>query len=82
MGKYLIKINYFAQQLCNCNLFEKSNVIVNNYLFFKVIGPQFRIRPILEYDDAVWNNCSQYEKDKLETIQIQTARATRATKLI
>ena len=32
------------------------------------------IRPILEYGDVVWNNCSQHEKDELKKIQIQAAR--------
>ena len=40
-------------------------------------------RHILEYGDVVWNNCSQYEKDELEKMQIQAARkAIGATKLI
>ena len=32
------------------------------------------IRPILEYGDVVWNNCSQYKKDELEKIQVQALR--------
>ena len=41
------------------------------------------IRPLLEYADVIWDNCSQYEKDDLEKIQIEAARiATGATKLI
>ena len=41
------------------------------------------IRPILEYGDVIWNNCTQYEKDELEKIQIEAARiAIGATKLI
>ena len=41
------------------------------------------IRPILEYGDVVWNNCTQYEKEELEKIQTESARiATGATKLI
>ena len=36
-----------------------------NYLTF--------IRPIHEYGYVVWNNCSRYEHDELEKIQIQTA---------
>ena len=41
------------------------------------------IRPILEYGDVVWNNCTQYEKEELEKIQTEAARiATGATKLI
>ena len=41
------------------------------------------IRPILEYGDVVWNNCTQYEKEELEKIQTEAARiATGATKFI
>ena len=31
------------------------------------------IRPILEYADIVWDNCTQYEKNELEKIQIEAA---------
>ena len=41
------------------------------------------IRPIIEYGDVLWDNCTQYEKDDLEKIQIEAARiAIGATKLI
>ena len=41
------------------------------------------IRPILEYADAIWDNCTQQEKNELENIQLEAARiATGATKLV
>ena len=41
------------------------------------------IRPLLEYVDVIWDNCSQYEKDESEKVQIEAARiSTGATKLI
>ena len=41
------------------------------------------IRPVLKYADVVWDNCTQYEINALEKIQIEAARiATGATKLI
>ena len=41
------------------------------------------IRPLLEYADVIWDNCSQYEKDELEKVQIEAARISiGATKLI
>ena len=41
------------------------------------------IRPILEYGDVLWDNCSQYEKNELEKIQNEAARiATGATKIV
>ena len=40
------------------------------------------IRPLLEYADVVWNNCTQYESNKLDKIQNEAARiVTGATKL-
>ena len=41
------------------------------------------IRPILEYADVVWDNCTQYEKHELDKIQNEAARiVTGATKLV
>ena len=40
------------------------------------------IRPIMEYADVIWDNCSQYEKDDLQKIQNETTRiVTGCTKL-
>ena len=41
------------------------------------------IRPILEYGDVIWVNCTQYEKQELDKIQTEAARiATGTTKLV
>ena len=41
------------------------------------------IRPLLEYSDVIWDNCSNAEKTELDKIQYEAARiATGATKLI
>ncbi|MCG8113032.1 MAG: reverse transcriptase domain-containing protein [Candidatus Thiodiazotropha taylori] len=41
------------------------------------------IRPLLEYADVVWDNCTQYEVNELEKIQNEAARiVTGATKLV
>ena len=41
------------------------------------------IRPLLEYGRVIWDNCTQYEKQKLEKIQTEAARiATGTTKLV
>ena len=37
------------------------------------------IRPILEYGDVVWDNCSQYEKQEIEKVQIEAARIVTGT---
>ena len=31
------------------------------------------LRPILEYSSVVWDNCTQYEKNRLEKVQIEAA---------
>ena len=33
------------------------------------------IRPLFEYGDVIRDNCSQYEKQELEKIQLEAARA-------
>ena len=41
------------------------------------------IRPLLEYGDVIWDNCTLYEKNELDKIQNEAARiATGATKLV
>ena len=41
------------------------------------------ITPRLEYADVVWNNCTRYEVNALEKIQLEAARiVTGATKLV
>ena len=41
------------------------------------------IRPILEYGDSIWDNCTQYEKEELNKIQNEAARiVTGCTKLV
>ena len=32
------------------------------------------IRPLLEYADVIWDNCTHYEKNELEKNQIEAAR--------
>ena len=41
------------------------------------------VRPILEYADVIWNNCTQYEVNEFDKIQNEAARiVTGATKLV
>ena len=41
------------------------------------------IRPLIEYGDIIWDNCSRYEKQELDKIQNEVARiATGATRLV
>jgi hypothetical protein len=44
----------------------KQNNLEQFYLTF--------IRPILEYASEVWFNCSQFNSDRLEKVQIEAAR--------
>ena len=37
------------------------------------------IRPLLEYGDIIWDNCTQYEKNELDKIQNEAARITTGT---
>ena len=41
------------------------------------------IRPILEYGNEIWDNCTQYEKEEIDKIQNEAARiATGTSKLV
>ena len=41
------------------------------------------IRPLLEYADVIWDNCTQYEVNELQKLQNEAARiVTGATKLV
>ena len=41
------------------------------------------IRPLLEYAEVVWDNCTQHEANELEKIRIEAARiVTGATRLV
>ena len=41
------------------------------------------IRPVLEYADVVWDNCTKYEEEELEKNQLEAARiVTGTTKLV
>ena len=37
------------------------------------------IRPILEYSDSVWDNCSQEQKNDIESVQTEAARIVTGT---
>ena len=41
------------------------------------------IRPLLEYADVIWDNCTQQNKNEFELIQLEAARiSTGTTKLV
>ena len=37
------------------------------------------IRPILEYADITWDNCTQYERDEYDKIQLEAVRIVSGT---
>ena len=48
----------------------------------KIVYTSF-IRPLLEYGDTIWDNCTLYEKQELDKIQNEAARiVTGATALV
>ena len=49
----------------------KRNTLNQIYISF--------LRPILEYSSVVWDNCSKYEKDRLERMKPETARIVTGT---
>ena len=50
---------------------NKRNTLNQIYIYF--------VRPILEYSSVVWDNCSKYEKDRLERMQLEAARIVTGT---
>ena len=37
------------------------------------------IRPILEYADVVWDNCTQFDQTEIEKVQLEAGRIVSAT---
>ena len=76
------QIEYFKEKAWfRINIMRKFKFLLDRksleiiYFFF--------IRPILEYGDVVWDNCTQQEKQDTEKIQIEAARiVTGTTKLV
>lgn len=74
-------VNITTKAMFRINIMKKLKFILDRRSL-EIIYMSF-IRPILEYCDVVWNNCTQYEKDKLENIQLEAARVvTGTTKLV
>ena len=49
----------------------KRNTLNRIYISF--------LRPVLEYSSVVWDNCSKYEKDRLERMGLEAARNVTGT---
>jgi hypothetical protein len=50
-------------------IYSRSSIIGKN-IFFSFI------RPVLEYSDLVWDNCTGREANLLENVQVSAARIT------
>ena len=75
-------INYFKEKAWfHINIMRKLKFKLDRKLL-ETIYIAF-IRPLLEYGDVIWNNCTQYEKTELDKIKNEAARiAAGATKLV
>ena len=59
-----------------------TNVVSSNSTHGEVYSMQYSlihiyfafIRPVLEYGDVVWGNCTKKESDLLESVQIEAGR--------
>ena len=81
-GSWHTHIDYIKEKAWNrINIMRKLKFQLDRKSL-EIIYTSF-IRPILEYGNEIWDNCTQYEKNDLEKIQIEAARiATGATKLV
>ena len=81
-GTWHEHINYITSKAwIRLNVMRKLKFILDRKSL-EIIYTSF-IRPILEYADIVWDNCTQYEIYALEKIQIEAARiVTGTTKLV
>ena len=75
--------NYItAKAWIRINVMRKLKFLLDRHSLVEIIYISV-IRPRLEYADVVWNNCTRYEVNALEKIQLEAARiVTGATKLV
>ena len=81
-GTWHEHINYItAKTWIRINVMRKLKFLLDRRSL-EIIYISF-IKPFLEYADVVWNNCTRYEVNALEKIQLDAARiVTGATKLV
>ena len=75
--------NYItAKALIRINVMRKLKFLLDRHSLVEIVYISV-IRPRLEYADVVWNNCTRYEVNALEKMQLEAARiVTGATKLV
>jgi hypothetical protein len=77
-GSWHLHINYIIDKAWKrVNVMRKLKFQLNKNALEKIYFAF--IRPILEYADVIWNNCSSYEKQELDRIQNEAARITSGT---
>ena len=81
-GSWHTHITYIKEKAWNrINIMRKLKFQLDRKSL-EIIYTSF-IRPILEYGNEIWDNCTQYEKNDIEKIQTEAARiATGTTKLV
>ena len=89
LGLYFSNDGHWHDQIQYIKGKALARINVMRKLKFKLVRKSLEIiytayiRPLLEYDDVVWDNCAQYEKDELEKIQHEAAQiATGAMRLV
>ena len=75
-------INYIKEKaLARINIMKKLKFLLDRKSL-ETIYISF-IRPVIEYADTIWDNCTQNDKQELEKIQLEAEQiSTGATKLI
>ena len=81
-GTWYEHINYITSKArARINIMRKLKFLLDRKSL-EIIYFSF-VRPLLEYADVVWDNCTDYEFKALEKIQLEAARiVTGATKLV
>ena len=81
-GNWHAHINYIKEKAWNRIKIMRKLKFQLDRKSLETIYTSF-IRPILEYANEIWDNCTEYEQEDLEKIQREAARiATGTTKLI
>ena len=77
-GSWHLHINYITEKAwARINVMRKLKLQLNKNALEKIYFAF--VRPILEYADVIWNNCSSQEKQELDKIQNEAARIVSGT---
>ena len=77
-GKWHEHINYITEKAwIRVNVMRKIKFQLDRRSL-EIIYISF-IRPLLEYADVVWDNCTRYEVSAIEKVQLEAARIVTGT---